>query len=299
MQWAGADNDIIRIVKELHEQCRYHIEHAGFQGVVSMKRGVRQGCTLAPLFFTIFTCFLADSIGQRADRQWMLEHLTLYADDTHASWEVRHSRDLRFVEHSIQTIYAVVKEFGVCVNASKSVLVLGLHGSVCKNWIHQRLQTTKQGKFMHFGSPLQPLCIPVYSEMCYLGIIASYGSFEVQTMKHRLRIAAGSRQRLIKVLHSSRYLSVRQRIALYVACVRSCSLYGVVAVGFTYKSLELLRRMEQAHVRAIAKSPRHLYHERTEDLYRRVGLLEPDHAMIKLLAKQRSLQQQHGGHVDS
>ena len=118
-------------------------------------------------------------------------------------------------------------------------------------------------------------------------------------MKHRLRIAAGSRQRLIKVLHSSRYLSVRQRVALYVACVRSCSLYGAVAAGFTHKSLELLRRMEQAHVRAVAKSPRHLRHERTEDLYRRVGLLEPDHALIKLLAKQRSLQQQRGGQADA
>ena len=152
---------------------------------------------------------------------------------------------------------------------------------------------------MRFGSPLQPLCTPVCNEICYLGIIASYGSLEVQTVKHRLRIAAGSRQRLIKVLRSSRYLSVRQRIALYIACVRSCSLCGVVAVGFTHKSLELLRRMEQAHVRAIAKSPRHLCHERTEDLYRRVGLLEPDHAMIRLLAKQCRLQRQRGGHVDA
>ncbi|CAE7407379.1 unnamed protein product [Symbiodinium pilosum] len=204
LQWAGADNDITRTIEELHEQCRYPTEHAGFQGVLCMKRGVRQGCTLAPLLFTIFTCFLADIIGQRTDRQWMLEHLTLYADDTHASWEIRHGRDLRFVEHSIQTIYAVFQEFGMCVNASKSVLVLGLHGSVCKNWTHQRLQTTKQGKFMHFGSPLLPLCIPVYSEMRYLGITASYGSLEVQTMKHRLRIAAGSRQRHEDELAQSR-----------------------------------------------------------------------------------------------
>ena len=298
LQWSGADPHLIRIIEGLHDQCRYHIAHAGFQGMVSMQRGVRQGCTLAPLLFTIFTCFLSDVIGDRTDRQWMLQHLTLYADDTHASWEIRHGSDLRFVEHSIRSIYSVFQEFGMCVNASKSVLVLGLHGSACKTWIQQRLQSTGQGKFMHFGTPLRPLCVPVYNEMCYLGIIASYGSFEVQTMNHRLRIAAGSRQRLIKVLHSSRYLSVRQRLALYAACVRSSSLYGVVAVGFTHKSLELLRKMEQAHVRAICKSPRHLYHERTEDLYRRVGMLEPDHYLIQLLTKQCRFQQQRSGQVD-
>ena len=145
LQRAGADNDMIRTIEELHEQCRYHIERAGFQGVVCMKRGVRQGCTLAPLLFTIFTCFLADIIGQRTDRQWMLEHLTLYADDTHASWEIRRDRDLRFVEHSIQTIYAAFQEFGTCVNASKSSLVLGLHGSVRKQWIHQDCRLPSRG----------------------------------------------------------------------------------------------------------------------------------------------------------
>ena len=36
-----------------------------------------------------------------------------------------------------------------------------------------------------------------------------------------------------------------------------------------------------------------------KDLYKRVGLLEPDHAQIKLLAKQRSLQQQRGAQADA
>ena len=74
-----------------------------------------------------------------------------------------------------------------------------------KAWLRQRLQTTKHDKFLHLGTPHQPICIPVSSEMQYLGIIASYTSFEEATTRHRLRVASGSRQRLIKVLHSSRY----------------------------------------------------------------------------------------------
>ena len=74
LAWAGADSNLIRVVDDLHAQCSYHIEHAGYTGSVNMRRGVRQGCTLAPLLFAIFTCYLADIIGKRTQITWMHEH---------------------------------------------------------------------------------------------------------------------------------------------------------------------------------------------------------------------------------
>ena len=71
-------------------------------------------------------------------------------------------------------------------------------------------------------------------------------------------------------------LSVRQRLALYVSCVRSCAIYGLIAVGFTYPSFEMLRVMEQRHIRSICRSQRHKTFENTKDLCARHSLLEPD-----------------------
>ena len=105
-------------------------------------------------------------------------------------------------------------------------------------------------------------------------------------MKHRLRMASCSRQRLIRVLHSGRHLSIKQRLEMYMACVRSSAIYGLPAVGFTTASLNLLRTFEQKHIRAIAKSPVHLTRETTSELYLRLGIKEPDSAILCILQAQ-------------
>ena len=119
--WAGASAQLVEVIDKLHDQCDYHIQHAGFRGTVNMKRGVRQGCTLAPVLFAIFSCFLADLIGKRTDYAWMQHSLTLYADDAHASWIARSESDLHFIEHCIQAIHATFTEYGMVVNPQKSV----------------------------------------------------------------------------------------------------------------------------------------------------------------------------------
>ena len=223
-----------------------------------MKRGVRQGCTLAPVLFAIFSCFLADLIGKRADYAWMQHSLTLYADDTHAAWIARSESDLHFIEHCIQAIHATFTEYGMVVNPQKSVVICSLFGRLSKQWCRNKIQKSARGYFLCVGPVHQPLRIPMQSSMVYLGVVVSYGTYELQTMKHRLQIASGSRQRLIRILHSGRHLSIKQRLEMYMACVRSSAIYGLPAVGFTTASLNLLRTFELKHVRAIAKSPVHL-----------------------------------------
>ena len=284
--WAGASAQLIEVIDKLHDQCDYHIQHAGFRGTVNMKRGVRQGCTLAPVLFAIFSCFLADLIGKRTDYVWMQHSLTLYADDTHASWTVRSESDLLFVERCILAIHATFTEYGMVVNPQKSVVICSLFGRLSKQWCRNRIQKSARGYFLCVGPVHQPLRIPIQSSMVYLGVVVSYGNYELQTMKHRLRIANCSRQRLIRILHSSRHLTIKQRLEMYMACVRSSAIYGLPAVGFTTASLNLLRTFEQKHIRAMAKSPVHLTRETTSELYLRLGIKEPDSAILCILQAQ-------------
>ena len=125
-------------------------------------------------------------------------------------------------------------EHGMLVNPQKSVIVHALHGKVCRSWCRNKNAKTSKGSFLILWEQLRSKSdFQCRAQMVYLGVFVSYSKYELQTMKHRLHTARASRQRLIQVLHSSRHLSVKQRIELYNARVCSSSLYGVAAVGLT------------------------------------------------------------------
>ena len=297
----GASREIVDVVETLHDQCDYHIRHAGFYGTVNMKRGVRQGCTLAPVLFAIFSCYLAEQIGVKTNYNWMKQHLALYADDTHASSMIKTKEDLLFLEHCVLVIHGIFREHGMLVNPQKSSIVLASYGKLCRQWRRNKVHKTGKGNFLCVGAAQLQIRVPVHDSMVYLGIVASYlgivasyHQFEMQTMIHRLQIARSSRQRLIKILHSSRRLSIKQRVEMYMACVRSSAIYGVAVVGLTSASLNLLRTFEQKHIRAIARSPVHISRESTHSLYDRLGICEPDEAILKIFEGQCPKLRQNG-----
>ena len=121
--WAGASMQTVQGVLDLHEQCKYVIRHGPHTSYLSMKRGVKQGCTLAPLLWVVYSVYVAHHIGLETDYQWMLSHLTMYADDTHACWDLASSADLRFMSLCVRRIYEVYARFGMKLNPQKSVFV--------------------------------------------------------------------------------------------------------------------------------------------------------------------------------
>ena len=139
---------MVDVIEKLHDQCDYHIRHSGFYGTVGMRRGVRQGCTLAPVLFAIFSCYLAEQIGVRTSYSWMKEHLTLYADDTHASWVVKSAEDLHFLENCVLAIHDVFQFYGMMVNPQKSSIILALHGKLCRQWQRCKVHKTAKGSFL-------------------------------------------------------------------------------------------------------------------------------------------------------
>ena len=94
LQWAGADSRLIAVILDLHNGCQYHIKHGPYVGRVRMGRGVRQGCTLAPLLRCIFSTYLLHVIGERTSHEWVRHFVTVCADDAHACWVLRKARNI-------------------------------------------------------------------------------------------------------------------------------------------------------------------------------------------------------------
>ena len=172
---------------------------------------------------------------------------TLFADDTHMSWDIAAESDLRFV------IHCVFQKYGMKVNPAISQLIVQIRGAAAQRWLRKHLHRTATGWVVELGTPAQSLRTPRVRQMVYLGVIASYASFEQQSCMHRVKAAMANRHRLAKILHS-RSLSLRQRVRIYHACVRSCLLYAQHAVGVNGSVLRKLEQFDARALRAIAGS---------------------------------------------
>ncbi len=225
LQHAGATEELQRAVMQLHDSCQYRVKHKGHSGTFSMQKGVRQGCALSPYLYALFSCLIYDTLAERTNPEWAARAHTLFADDTHIAWTTTSVRDLQFVMTCIQHTFQVFRDFGMRVHPEKSQIIVKVRGSAAIRWVRNHQHRTATGWVLDLGSPHAPLRIPRVTQMVYLGVVVSYGSFERQSCAYRIKAATGNKHRLARILHCKR-LSLHQRVRLYVACVRSSLLYA-------------------------------------------------------------------------
>ena len=186
LQRAGAPAELQQSVMQLHATCRYKVMHKGYARDFPMQRGVRQGCALSPYLYALFTCLLHDEIAACTSREWAARAATLFADDTHLSWDIAAESDLRFVMHCVQQTFRVFQKYGMKVNPAKSQLIVQTRGAAAQRWLRKHLHRTATGWVVELGTPAQSLRTPRVRQMVYLGVIASYASFEQQSCMHRV-----------------------------------------------------------------------------------------------------------------
>jgi len=123
---AQVPEELQELIVALHMQCVYKVAHKGQSGSFPMNKGVRQGCALSPLLFTIYTCHIYDVLVSRTSSAWAEKAATLFADDTHFSWVIRDISDLKFLVRCIRVTFKTFQEFGMTLNMDKSRIVVKL-----------------------------------------------------------------------------------------------------------------------------------------------------------------------------
>ena len=272
LEWAEVESNLVSMILEVHGACRYRIEHEDIVSYVDMQNGVRQGCTLAPLLWALFSVYLLSRIEATLNDPWPRHSMTLYADDTHCAWTLESAQDLAFFVRSTLVVLEVYQAYGMKVNPEKSALIIRLVGTHGAKWLKQHTVVVEGKHMFLINWGVRTLLLPIVQKTKYLGIVISYKNFETATVRHRIQAGGLTRQRLAKVLHSSRFLSVAQRLTIYRACVRSTLLYGIQGMNLREKDRLLLFRRDIKYVRAIAKSPVHITKETTVDLLTRLKL---------------------------
>ena len=237
---SGVQQALVECLLSVHQHTRCDIRQSGQVRSVDMGRGLRQGCPIAPILFSAWTARLCRRLDSLLGAGWSQRHLGIFADDTWGSWQVRQVEHMRRAFRDIEVLLGVMQSLGVSINFEKSSLVISMQGPGKNSITRDKLVQWKGKLQARFAGPNGSVYIPVVDSFVYLGICLSYGSFELETIRHRVEKATSNFNQLRRVLRTNSTFTKANRLRVYTACVWSSLRYGVCAVGITPHSYSVL-----------------------------------------------------------
>ena len=257
LQAASVPAHLIHLVDVWHRHAYYHIAHGGLSAKVQSQQGVRQGCLLAPLLFACATGLLVRDMPEASGPAWT-EILTLYADDFLAQECLSEVADVARVIQRWGMLIDFLESCGLRLSQGKSVILARVGGLKGPAAWRKFLVRKEEGWFVRVPVKHGETLIALREEHKYLGAMVSYKTYETSTFKYRLAQARTQYGRLKKLLHSRQHLTLQQRMRMYHTCVWSTLSYSLHATGLGPAQVAQLRGVVATHLRAIARSPRHL-----------------------------------------
>ena len=177
----------------------------------------------------------------------------------------------------IDRIMALFKSLHLQVNEDKSHLLVELRGSEAERWFRKRRFKLPNGDKAIRYNLFTKAQLTIKASFTYLGVVLSYHSFESQTMEYRLAQAKKHHQRR-RILQGKGGLSLSQRVRLWRICVQTSQMHGLDVIGVTESTLKSFAPL--VHLRAIAKSPRHITRESDRALLDRLGLQSLEQSIL-------------------
>ena len=234
---AGLDGKDLKIIKNLYWNQVACVRIDG-ETTEDMKilRGVRQGCTLSPVIFNLYSEFIFREALQDVEAGILLngEHLNniRYADDT-----VIFADSLASLQLLMDRVTACSRKYGLEINTSKT-----------KFMIIRRKQGTR-GILLVDGTPLEKV-----NKYTYLGTNIDdewNHSLEIRTRIEKARAAFTK----MKKVFTSHDLQLTTKIRLLRCYVFSILFYGVESWTLTEASTKKLEAFEMWLYRRVLRIP--------------------------------------------
>ena len=269
-----------------HHEIHYVLNHLGQTAQVCARKGLRQGCKLAPLLWTMALEQIFRELVATGDAlltvAWLQGSLTIYADDIHLQELMYDTHELDKMVYRFSKVLDALSAHGMVINSGKSAILLRHRGFFIKGWLRRHLIHKPDGDMLRFRSPAGTIYeIPLREQHTYLGIRISYHSQARHAVTYRLQVAQRAWQRLKSILCSGRHLAQSHRLQLWRTTILPTLLYGIAASNPDSKDIRRVQIMITKQVRAITKSFAHMKHESTRDLLRRCAIMPVAECLLK------------------
>ena len=294
LELAAADPFLIELVGKLHSQALYEMTASDQAFSIATKRGIKQGCKLAPSRFAFATCLLFQKLGEHCDTAVLARILTMYADDTLLQM---HFDDLAQLHEALRMgdlLLDQLTELGFKVNPEKSALLLQLHGGSAQQIRHKLILTKAGEKIVQLPSGR---LIALKTQVPYLGIIISYREYEMQSLRHRLQASKAVMKEVAHAVRNSHAVTEKRRMSIWHITAWASAFYGLHVVGLTEQGLPAIESHMLYQLRFVLRSYSQNTRESNQSLLKRKGMKT---ARVQIMARLRKfIKRQHKGDKDA
>lgn len=226
----GLSTKIIKIVKKLYE----HTKSAVWNGQelsqwFSTKNGVKQGCILSPILFTLFIDDIVECVTKGITVDGIKIKLLMYADDVVFLCES--AEDL---QKSINNLYAYCKRWNMTINLDKSKIMVFRNGG-----------KISQKEKWYWESNI----IEIVNEYKYLGVILTSSLSMTKHLKQRLKLGKSAVNTTWKNYLLRKDVPHSAKAKVYEAAVRSIVCYAAQVWG--YRQFDDVEKIQRFFVKRI------------------------------------------------
>ena len=264
------DDDLIGVFQSWHVDTKYFLEHAHSTYTIYTTRGVRQGCTAAPVLWLVFLYNVLEGLGEVEERNWY-EIVTAFADDLIFCYPINCVEDIARVLASVRKLLEYLDRHGLVINLDKTQYLFKLYGSQAVR--HWNTHTYRDGgkRRLRLTTSYHPF---LTEKLEYLGAVLAWKNSGDVLLSNRINKAHGA-YALLRPWWRTPALSQACKLKLYKTMVLPVLMYGVGSSGVSPKGELRLKKVVVKQLRAIFRCPVHLTRESDSALFRRLRILPP------------------------
>ena len=282
LQEAGNPSDLASAILAIHHQAQLRVRHGDEQADLPLRKGLRQGCSLSPLLWAVFSGWVMGRL-EAADSAAHSGLATAFADDLHYSWVIKSGADLEAAYNRIMAILTHLKAHKLQVSVDKTVLIVELRGPKAQDILRKYVVEKAQGPHMRFRIHGEHIDVKIVQQHVYLGICLSYRKFEQETVRRRVQLAKSQFSRLRSIL-KCQAVPLPLRLRLWKACVPPCLLHGLDCTGIPAAEIKQVTVLLVKQARSVARSHSMFTRETNAQFMHRLQLQLPVDSTAAALA---------------